>query len=427
MHASKLISGGGCSVFSVGYMLFEIPSNLIFERVGARTWLSRIVITWGLLACGCALVASAASLITMRALLGVAEAGFRVPGCPAHREHHRSLVVGCDYGNGRDARDRRLALVVPAAGTAGRDLRRGRILLSHRPSGQRQLALRRREVDAGHPPRARCNGARPGSGAHPSSSIMRQILNWNVVLLGLTFSTMVSNFSALAIWLPQIVRGMMGPGAAYWQVGLIAAIPPLCTLCAIPFWSWRSDRCKERYWHCVGPLMIAVASWGLAAATSSPVLQLLGLTIASVGSISAWPVFLTIPSLVLAREAHPAGIAFVTTIGLAGAVYSPIIIGAMKDLTGHPVWVGTHLITMRPSTGGVHASNCHTVFSSDVNGPPNPFEPARYLRCVLHRHPIAGQLDAVRAGQPGCAIEEIKLIHRHLPARLARVTRFSLM
>ena len=171
-------------------------------------------------------------------------------------------------------------------------------------------------------------------GAHPTSSIMRQILNWNVVLLGLTFSTMVSNFSALAIWLPQIVRGMTGPGATYWQVGLISAIPPFCTLCAIPFWSWRSDRLKERYWHCIGPLMIAVASWGLAASSDSPVLQILGLTIASVASISAWPVFLTIPSLVLAREAHPAGIAFVTTIGLAGAVYSPIIVGAIKDLTG---------------------------------------------------------------------------------------------
>jgi ACS family 4-hydroxyphenylacetate permease-like MFS transporter len=80
--------------------------------------------------------------------------------------------------------------------------------------------------------------------------------------------------------------------------------------------------------------MIAVASWGLVAAADSPMLQLLGLTIASVASISAWPVFLTIPSLVLAREAHPAGIAFVTTIGLAGAVYSPIIVGALKDLTG---------------------------------------------------------------------------------------------
>jgi MFS family permease len=94
--------------------------------------------------------------------------------------------------------------------------------------------------------------------------VTRQILNRNVVLLAVTFSTMVSNFNALAIWLPQIVRGMVGPGAPYWQVGLIAAIPPFCTLCAIPFWSRRSDRRKERL-HCIGPLMVAVAGWALAA------------------------------------------------------------------------------------------------------------------------------------------------------------------
>jgi MFS transporter, ACS family, 4-hydroxyphenylacetate permease len=177
--------------------------------------------------------------------------------------------------------------------------------------------------------------ARDRAKADHAYSVTRQILSRNVLLLGVTFSTMVSNFSALAIWLPQIVRAMTGPSAAYWQVGLITAIPPFCTLCAIPFWSWRSDRRRESgYWHCIGPLMVAVAGWGLAASTNFPVLQILGLTIASVASISAWPVFLTIPSLFLTREAHPAGIAFVTTIGLAGAVYSPIIFGAIKDLTG---------------------------------------------------------------------------------------------
>ena len=353
---SASVFGIAVSVFSVGYMLFEIPSNLILARVGARTWLSRIVITWGLLACGCALVTSAASLITLRALLGVAEAGF-LPG----------LLLYMTYWFPQYYRGRaQVAFLVaqPTANIIG-PLLSGAIMgmdgtlgiagwrwlfllqglpavilgavaffyLTDRPASAKWLCGEEKstvatllERDAAARDQAR--------GAHPTSSIMRQILNWNVVLLGLTFSTMVSNFSALAIWLPQIVRGMTGPGATYWQVGLISAIPPFCTLCAIPFWSWRSDRLKERYWHCIGPLMIAVASWGLAASSDSPVLQILGLTIASVASISAWPVFLTIPSLVLAREAHPAGIAFVTTIGLAGAVYSPIIVGAIKDLTG---------------------------------------------------------------------------------------------
>jgi ACS family 4-hydroxyphenylacetate permease-like MFS transporter len=353
---SASVFGIAVSVFSVGYMLFEIPSNLILARVGARTWLSRIVITWGLLACGCALVAGATSLITLRMLLGIAEAGF-LPG----------LLLYMTYWFPQYYRARaQVAFLVaqPTANIIG-PLLSGAILgmdgtlgiagwrwlfllqglpavilgavaffyLTDRPASAKWLCGEEKstvatllERDAAARDQAR--------GAHPTPSIMRQILNWNVVLLGLTFSTMVSNFSALAIWLPQIVRGMTGPGATYWQVGLISAIPPFCTLCAIPFWSWRSDRLKERYWHCIGPLMIAVASWGLAASSDSPVLQILGLTIASVASISAWPVFLTIPSLVLAREAHPAGIAFVTTIGLAGAVYSPIIVGAIKDLTG---------------------------------------------------------------------------------------------
>jgi ACS family 4-hydroxyphenylacetate permease-like MFS transporter len=353
---SASVFGIAVSVFSVGYMLFEIPSNLILARVGARTWLSRIVITWGVLACGCALVAGATSLITLRMLLGIAEAGF-LPG----------LLLYMTYWFPQYYRARaQVAFLVaqPTANIIG-PLLSGAIMgmdgtlgiagwrwlfllqglpavilgavaffyLTDRPASAKWLCAEEKstvatllERDAAARDRAR--------GAHPASSIMRQLLNWNVVLLGLTFSTMVSNFSALAIWLPQIVRGMTGPGAAYWQVGLISAIPPFCTLCAIPFWSWRSDRRKERYWHCVGPLMIAAAGWGLAASTAFPVLQMLGLTIASVASISAWPVFLTIPSLVLAREAHPAGIAFVTTIGLAGAVYSPIIVGAIKDLTG---------------------------------------------------------------------------------------------
>jgi MFS transporter, ACS family, 4-hydroxyphenylacetate permease len=353
---SASVFGIAVSVFSVGYMLFEIPSNLILARVGARTWLSRIVFTWGLLACGCALVAGATSLITLRMLLGIAEAGF-LPG----------LLLYMTYWFPQYYRARaQVAFLIaqPTANIIG-PLSSGAIMgmdgtlgiagwrwlfllqglpavilgvvaffyLTDRPAGAKWLSADEKstlatllERDVAARDRARM--------AHPASSIARQILNRNVLLLAVTFSTMVSNFSALAIWLPQIVRGMTGSGAPYWQVGFIAAIPPFCTLCVIPFWSSRSDRRKERYWHCIGPLMVAVAGWGLAASTDFPMLQILGLTIASVASISAWPVFLTIPSLVMAREAHPAGIAFVTTIGLAGAVYSPVIVGTIKDLTG---------------------------------------------------------------------------------------------
>jgi ACS family 4-hydroxyphenylacetate permease-like MFS transporter len=353
---SASVFGIAVSVFSVGYMLFEIPSNLILARLGARTWLSRIVVTWGLLACACALAAGATGLITLRTLLGIAEAGF-LPG----------LLLYMTYWFPQYYRARaQVAFLIaqPVANIIG-PLSSGAIMgldgalgiagwrwlfllqglpavifgawaffyLTDRPKDAKWLSAEEKATLAALLDRD--TAARDRARRAPSPrSITRQILNRDVLLLAVTFSTMVSNYSALSIWLPQIVRGMLGPGAPYWQVGLIAAIPPFCTLCALPFWSWSSDRRKERYWHCVGPLMVAVAGWGLAASTNVPVLQILGLTIASVASISAWPVFLTIPSLVLPREAHPVGIAFVTTIGLAGAIYSPLVVGTIKDLTG---------------------------------------------------------------------------------------------
>jgi ACS family 4-hydroxyphenylacetate permease-like MFS transporter len=350
------VFGIAVSVFSAGYMLFEIPSNLALARVGARKWLSRIVITWGLLACGCALVAGAASLITMRTILGIAEAGF-LPGLLLYMtywlpQYHRAraqvafliaqptaniiglllsgVIMGMD-GTLGIAGWRWLFLLegLPAIifGTIAF------FYLSDGPASAKWLSADERATVAALLRRDAASHDRARE-AQPTRSLTRQILNRNVILLALTFSTMVSNFSALAIWLPQIVRGMTGPGTTYWQIGLISAIPPFCTLCTIPFWAARSDRCKERYWHCIGPLMVAVAGWGLAASAHWPVLQLLGLTIASVASIAAWPVFLSVPSLILPRAAYPAGIAFVTTIGLAGAVYSPVVVGAIKDLSG---------------------------------------------------------------------------------------------
>jgi ACS family 4-hydroxyphenylacetate permease-like MFS transporter len=348
--------GIAVSVFSAGYMLFEIPSNLMLARVGARTWLSRIVVTWGLLACACALVGSAAGLITMRTLLGIAEAGF-LPGLLLYMtywfpQYHRAraqvaFLIAQPVAN--IVGPLLSGAIMGLDGTLGIAGWRWLFLLEGLPAVIFGVAaffyLSDRPATAGWLSEAekatvtallqRDAAARDRAfGAPPARSITRQILNRNVWLLALAFSTMVSNFNALAIWLPQIVRGMLGPGAPYWQIGLVAAIPPLCTLCAIPFWSARSDGHKERYWHCVGPLMVAVAGWGVAASADRPVLQLLGLTIASVASIAAWPVFLTVPSLVLPRAAHPAGIAFVTTIGLAGAVYSPVIVGAIRDMTG---------------------------------------------------------------------------------------------
>jgi MFS transporter, ACS family, 4-hydroxyphenylacetate permease len=100
------------------------------------------------------------------------------------------------------------------------------------------------------------------------------------------------------------------------------------------YWTRRSDKRKERFWHCVLPMLVAAAGWATAAMMPTPTLQLLGLVIASAFGLSAWPVFFTTPSIILPREAHAAGLAFLNTIGIGGSTLSPILVGYLRDATG---------------------------------------------------------------------------------------------
>jgi ACS family 4-hydroxyphenylacetate permease-like MFS transporter len=118
------------------------------------------------------------------------------------------------------------------------------------------------------------------------------------------------------------------------MTGLLAAIPPLASAAFLPFWSMRSDRSKERYWHSIGPMAVAGLGWFMAAELPAPAWRLLGLTIAGVFSIAVWSPFFTMPSAVLPRRAHAVGIAFLNTIGMCGAALTPLAMGRLKDYTG---------------------------------------------------------------------------------------------
>jgi MFS transporter, ACS family, 4-hydroxyphenylacetate permease len=356
LSISASIFGLAVAMFSTGYMICEIPSNMILARVGARRWLSRIVISWGLASMACALVAGAQSLVALRFLVGVAEAGF-FPGVILfitywYPQYYRAraqmaFMVAQPMANAVGAMLSGLILGLDGAlGIAGwrwiflleglPAVLLGIIALYYltdRPESARWLSTNEKAALAAILARdaALRDRALP---RHPTRSLWRQVLGRTMLLMSFCFGTMVGNFNALAIWMPQIIRGMTGPAMPYWVIGMLTAIPPLCTLAAMPFWSWRSDRTKERYWHCTAPIMVAALAWFLAAIIHQPALQLACLTLASIASVAAWPLFVTLPSLVLPREAHPVGIAFMTTIGLAGAVVSPIIVGTLRDLTG---------------------------------------------------------------------------------------------
>jgi MFS transporter, ACS family, 4-hydroxyphenylacetate permease len=353
---SASMFGLSLAIFSIGYALCEIPSNMILARVGARRWFARIMVTWGIATVLCIFSWGAWSLTGFRLLVGIAEAGF-APG----------LVLFVTYWYPqfyRSTAQSGFMIAQPIAGATGAIVG-GFILgmngmlglagwqwlfliegipaivfgiatwfyLSDRPESAKFLsALERATLVAAL---KRDNEEREELvGAADKRSVTRLVLSRDMLVLSFCFGCMVANFSALGSWMPQIVRDMMAPGTPNWIIGLIVAIPSLCTIAAIPLWSMHSDRRKERFWHCIGPVLTGAVAWEVAATIHQPFVQMAALTVASVTTIAAWPIFFTLPAAVLPRNAHAPGIAFLNTVGIGGAAVSPIIMGSMRDLTG---------------------------------------------------------------------------------------------
>ena len=356
LRLSATAFGLAGSALSFAYLLFEIPSNLILERVGARKWLARIMITWGIAAAGCMFVAGPRSLIIMRMFVGLAEAGF-APGLV--------LFITYWYPQYRRAGVQTVPMIgQPIAGMVGAIIG-GFILglngvfglagwrwlflleglpavllgvimyfyIADRPKDATFLSDEEKATLIGLLERdeaERQNHRPPG----PKQSVTRLVLGREMLLLSFAYATLIATFSALTLWTPQIVRGFSAAGTPFWQIGVITSIPPLCSIGWMVFWTRRSDQRKERFWHCVLPMLVAAAGWATAALVKVPALQLIGLVFASAFALSAWPVFFTTPSIILPRQARAAGLAFLNTIGIVGSTLSPILVGYLRDRTG---------------------------------------------------------------------------------------------
>jgi MFS transporter, ACS family, 4-hydroxyphenylacetate permease len=356
LHLSATTFGLAGSALSFAYMLCEIPSNLMLERVGARKWLARIMITWGLAAAACMFVTGPWSLIGMRMLVGIAEAGF-APGLV--------LYLTYWYPQYRRASAQTIPMIgQPIAGMFGA-LVGGLILglngawglagwrwlflleglpavvlgfcmlfyLADRPKDAKFLSPEEKATLTGLLERDE-EERRRAQPAAPQHGITRQILSRNMLLISFAYACLIATFSALTLWTPQIIRGMASGAMPFWLIGVLVAIPPSCSILWMLYWTRRSDKRKERFWHCVAPMLVAAAGWTVAAAIHNPPIQVVGLVIASAFSLSAWPVFFTTPSILLPREGRAAGLAFLNTIGIAGSIASPLIVGSLRDATG---------------------------------------------------------------------------------------------
>jgi MFS transporter, ACS family, 4-hydroxyphenylacetate permease len=348
--------GLGAGAFFWSYVLFQVPANMILAKVGARRWFARIMVTWGLATIAVALAWGPASMIVLRTIVGIAEAGF-APGLVLfvtlwYPQFYRASaqsgfmisqpiagVLGATVGG----------LILGMTGVLGLAGWRWLFIiegipavilgivcwfyLTSRPSEAKWLSPdERATLEAALKRDAEERETMVAAGERPS--LLSLVLSKDMLILSFCFGCMVANFSALGGWMPQIVRDIVAPGTPYWVIGFISAIPSLCTIAAIPLWSRHSDRRREKFWHSVGAVFVGAVAWEVAAISHMPVIRMAALVVASVTTIAAWPIVFTMPAAVLPRSAHAVGIAFLNTVGIGGAAISPLIMGIIRDRTG---------------------------------------------------------------------------------------------
>jgi MFS family permease len=344
--------GLAAGVFYAGYILFEVPSNLLLARIGARKTLTRILVLWGLASLGTAFVSTPTQLYVMRFLLGVAEAGF-FPGVllyltfwtpPSERARFTSLFM----------------LAIPLSGVVGSPIS-GWIMrtfaavepfrawqwllvlegvpacvlgivasmyLDDSPARARWLTVDERRVIA----RDLEDGARRHAVAGHASlgAALGDVRFW---LLALMAFALFSASTGFFFWLPTIVREMGVTDV--FRIGVIGSIPFLAGAVAQVVNGRHSDRTMERRWHTAGPALVGAAGWVLLAiGPKTPVFVVTMLMVAAAGSFGAMPTFWTIPSAFLRESGAAGGIALVSTLGAVGGFVSPTVIGWIVARTG---------------------------------------------------------------------------------------------
>ncbi len=343
LDASMFGWAGG--IFFFGYFIFEVPSNVILEKVGARRWICRIMLTWGLVSMATAFVTGFASLVVLRFLLGLAEAGF-FPG----------MVLYLTYWFPQATRARFIALflaAVPLANVVGAPAS-GYILgtegFLHLHGWQWLFLLE------GIPSILLGIGVlfmlpdRPADAAWLSAdekdAVMRALANepmhhhtafWpmmkdpRVWLLTLPDFGIVLGLYGVNLWLPQIVSGM---GYSHAGTGLVVAAIYFVSVVGMVAWGFSSDRFSERLGHVAAAALLGAAGLILAAVTHNNLVMLIGLAIASIGIYAALSVFWTLPTSFLGGAAAAGGLALINSFSNLGGFFGPTIMGWLLKHTG---------------------------------------------------------------------------------------------
>ena len=351
LHFSAGAYGFGAGIFFIGYGAFEIPSNLILARVGARRWIARIMITWGVLATGMMFVRTPLSFYVLRFLLGAAEAGF-FPGVVYY-------LTSWFPAEERARAVSRFMLGVPVAsmisgtlagpllglqGTLGLagwqwlflleglpTIVLGVVVLGYlteSPEQAQWLTVPQREW------LVRCLRLERARHAQSTARDFRQALrNRKVWQLGLIWSLMFASSNAYAFWAPQVLKGLFSARGSGWVGMMLATIAFVGGVGLLTNGAHSDWRCERRQ-HVGVPFVFGTIGWLLAASALSPVATLCGLGMASASVMSIFGPFWCIPSQFLTGDAAAGGLALVSSLGALGAFAGPNILGVAQQLSG---------------------------------------------------------------------------------------------
>lgn len=349
LHLSAVAYGTGAGLFFLGYVLFEIPSNLILQRLGPRIWIARIMVSWGLISMLMATTRSELGFYVLRFLLGVAEAGF-FPGIilyltawfPA-RERAQAIAL--------------FATATALAGLIGSPLSGailqfdgwwgwrgwhwlfvleglpavllGLVVLVKLPDGPAEVRwLPPGGCDWLH---QTLNGEREAAQSQTQHTLGEALASGRVWLLGLVYLCMVIGMYGIGLWLPQMLRALTQ--VSDFALGLLNAVPFLAASLGMVLIGWHSDRRAERRWHIAAALVLAAAGSLLAAQTATLPLALLAFSLAAVGVWGVMGPFWALATSFLSGTAAAGGIALINSLGNVGGFVGPYLMGWFKDLT----------------------------------------------------------------------------------------------
>lgn len=344
------VFGFAAGLFFLSYLLFEIPSNVLLEKLGGRIWLSRICISWGVVAMLMAFISGAKSFYALRFLLGLAEAGF-APGSvyvinlwAPKRYRAKSVVVS--------------ALAIPFSVIIGGPIAGLVLSLDHvaglagwqwlfivegvpsilfgiftlrfltdRPEKARWLSDAQRAWLTGELAKDTVE-----SSAHGIGTLRMAATSARVWRTGIAFFCVTLTTYGMGFWMPQIVKQMSG--LSNLQVSLLTTIPFIGLALGFVVNSWHSDRVQEREWHFVGGALIGALGLMISSVAALPSVAFAGLVLTGFGLGCALSVVFTIPMGFLSGTAMAGGLALINMIGNSAGFFGSNIIGWLRETTG---------------------------------------------------------------------------------------------